>query len=389
MAAATDALHQVAALTSGRELRGARDLAQVTGHLASIVCIGAHATTTSIRRYLDATLLASQRQSAAQLDATSVIPRAAFTRLIGQVQRAEEVTLLALAQAGRSTPAPGPPLVTERVDVGAVAWARLAQQVLAGPGPSLDDLRAIARTQARVAMEHAHLARVAVEVHALTPVAYLEVVGPLQAASRAWAAAARDWHPAMTAGTTTHSRELVQASAELTQGWASITSPGQQWATGPEIAADHDLGELLEYAAQDHRRACLTARDYTTAARRVMATGQVSVPNKLARAFTGSPAPGPRVPLTTDYADRASFGGGRLTSAAEGARIVLDTAVFHSRAATVARARLPLQMAAPDLDAAIRQRLETINQQRAHRAGQPGRKPAKKARTRPGRPRTR
>ena len=206
---------------------------------------------------------------------------------------------------------------------------------------------------------------------------------PLQAASRAWAAAARDWHPAMTAQPGHHSRDLVHAGTELTQGWASITSPGQHWASGTEIAAHYDLGELLEHAAQDHRRATLTARDYTAAAHRILASGRVTIPNQLARAFTGHPSPTPRVTLSIDYAARPSYGTGRLTAVAEAARIALDTTTASSPAAAAARARLPLQMAAPDLDAAIRQRLDTLKQQRAHRAEQAKIRPA--SRTRPAR----
>lgn len=379
---ATTALQEVAALTGGRDLVAAPDLGQVAGHLSAIVCVGAHATAASIRLYLDQTALASQHgRAAAQVDATSRLPRFVFTRLLHRVERAEELTLIGLAQAGRAARPSSAPTATDELEGTTAAWAQTAGQALTTETPPITDLRTIARVNALLSTHTRHLTRVCVEVGVLTPAQEAELRPSLEATSRAWAAADRDWHPAMDAGTQPRSAELTQAGIDVVQGWNTITHHGQRWATGPEISAQHDLGDLLELTAQHHRRASLLARDYTAATARLLAAGTVSVPAKLAQQVTGQPAVTRRVPLSAEYLAAAGFGAGQVDLAAETARVALDTTIALSPAATAARARLPLQMATPDLDAAIRRRLDTINQQRAHRATtatttpKPGRRP--------------
>lgn len=382
LATATTALQEVAALTGGRDLAGAPDLGPVAGHLSAIVCIGAHATAASIRHYLDQTLLASQgRRAAAQIDATSHLPRFVFTRLLERVERAEELTLVGLAQAGRAATPGTPPTSAAQLEGTTARWAHLASQALTGETPPITDLRTIARVNAQLSTHTRHLARVCLEVGALTPSQEVELRPSLEAASRAWVAADRDWHPAMDDGNPARSTELTQAGIDVAQEWKTITRRGPRWATGAEISAQHDLGALLELTAQHHRRASLLARDYTAATARLLAAATVSVPAKLAQQVTGQPAVTRRVPLSAKYLAESGFGAGQVAAAAETARVALDTTIALSPAATAARARLPLQMDSPDLDAAIRRRVDTINQQRTRRATparttpRPGRRP--------------
>lgn len=382
LAAATTALAEVAALTSNRDLAGAPDLAQVAGHLCAIVCVGAHATAGSIRGYLEHTQVAAQQgRAAAQIDATSQVPRFTFTRLIGRVERAEALTLIGLGQAGRYARPGTRPAPTDQVEGVTEHWALVAARALTADAPSITDLRTIARVNAQLATHSRHLARACLEVGgALTPVQELELRPTLQEAAQAWFAAEQAWHPAMDAPTTTRSPDLAAAGIDAAQTWKTITRRGPRWATGVQIATHHDLGDLLQISAQHHQRAALLARDYTAATSRLLAASAVTIPAQFAQQLTGTTALTRRVPLTADHPAAAHLATGHVDIAAETARVALDTTLVHSPAAAAARARLPLQMAAPDLDVAIRQRLETLTQQRAHRAAQAKTKPAKTGR---------
>ncbi len=370
LATATIALQEVAALTGQRDLAGAPDLAQVAGHLCAIVCVGAHATGASIRSYLEQTSVAAQQgRATAQLDATSQVPRFVFTRLLGRVNRAEELTLIGLSQSGRYTRPGTPAAPTDQVEGVTARFAHVAGQALTADTPSIADLRTIARINAQLSTHTRHLARVCLEVgRTLTPFQEVELRPSLREVSAAWAAAERDWHPAMAAPNSARSSELVQAGIDAAQTWKTITRRGPRWATGAEVAASHDLGDLLEISAQHHRRASLLAHDYAAASGRLLAAGTVTIPAKLAQQMTGLPAVTRRVPLTAEYLAASGFGSSRVNVAAETARVALDTVLLHSPAATAARARLPLQMAAPDLDAAIRERLDTLARSRSNRA---------------------
>ncbi len=258
---ATTALQEVATLTGGRDLVGAPDLGQVAGHLSAIMCVGAHAIAASIRLYLDQTARASQQgRAAAQVDATSRLPRFVFTRLLQRVERAEELTLIGLAQAGRASRPSTPPTAIDQLEGTTATWAQVAALALTAETPPITDLRTIARVNALLSTHTRHLSRVCPEVGALTPFQEAELRPSLEAAGRAWSAADRDWHPAMDDGTRAHFPELTQAGIDVVQGWSTITHRGQRWATGAEISAQHNLGDLLELTAQLHRRASLLAR---------------------------------------------------------------------------------------------------------------------------------
>ena len=330
LATATTALQEVAALTGGRDLRGAPDLGQVAGHLCAIVCVGAHATAASVRRYLEHTSVAArQGRAAAQLDAASEVPRFVFTRLLQRVERAEDLTLIGLSQAGRYARPGTPPAPTDQIEGTTARWAQVAGQALTADAPTIADLRTIARVNAQLSTHTRHLTRASLEVGgALTPFQEVELRPALQAVSQAWARAERDWHPAMDAANMARTGELTQAGIDVVQMWNTTTHRGPRWATGQEIATSFDLGDLLEISAQHHRRAALLARDYTAATARLLATGAVTVPAKLAQQITGQPAVTRRVPLTAEYLAAAGVGAGRVDDAAETARVALDTVLL-------------------------------------------------------------
>lgn len=381
LATAIAALTGVAELTRNRDLAGLPDLAQVAGHLCAIVCVGAHATAASIRGYLKQTQVSARHGRAnTRLEATSQVPRFTFTLLVDRVERAEALTLIGLGQAGRYARPETRPAATDQVEQVTERWAQVAARALSADAPSILDLRTIARVNAQLAAHTRHLIRAGLEVEgAVTPAQELELRPALQQAADAWFASGQAWHPAMDAATTTtRDPDLTAAGIDAEQTWKTITIRGTQWATGTQIATQHDLGDLLQITAQHHQRAALMGPDYTAAVARLLTAGAITIPAQLSQQLTGTAALTRRVPLTADHPAAAHLATGQVETAAEAARIALDTTLTNSPAASAARARLPLKMASSDLDAAIRQRLDTLTQQRAHRAEQA--KPAKTGR---------
>lgn len=77
--------------------------------------------------------------------------------------------------------------------------------------------------------------------------------------------------------------------------------------------------------------------------------------------YTGRVSNAAWVAVPDEYAERISFGDGRLTKAAEGARSALDTATQMTTESQRARARLPLSMTGRDLDQAVRARVKALS----------------------------